>query len=99
MTAVYRSKTIFSPRRVGGIFPYPGLAAQYERAAAQRPHCRPHRHGATSARGHGLCGAGGHAPTNYLLCRLPAALLLYAIFGTSRQLVVVVSSVQAVMSY
>ncbi len=29
----------------------------------------------------------------------PAALLLYAIFGTSRQLVVVVSSVQAVMSY
>jgi high affinity sulfate transporter 1 len=29
----------------------------------------------------------------------PIALLLYAIFGTSRQLVVVVSSVQAVMSY
>ena len=29
----------------------------------------------------------------------PAALLLYAIFGTSRQLVVAVSSVQAVMSY
>ncbi len=38
-------------------------------------------------------------PPETIFYAAPAALLLYAIFGTSRQLVVVVSSVQAVMSY
>ena len=38
-------------------------------------------------------------PPQTIFYAAPAALLLYAIFGTSRQLVVVVSSVQAVMSY
>ena len=38
-------------------------------------------------------------PPQTIFYAAPAALLLYAIFGTSRQLVVVVSSVQAVMSF
>ena len=38
-------------------------------------------------------------PPEVIFYAAPVALLLYAIFGTSRQLVVVVSSVQAVMSY
>lgn len=38
-------------------------------------------------------------PPQTVFYAAPAALLLYAIFGTSRQLVVVVSSVQAVMSF
>jgi high affinity sulfate transporter 1 len=38
-------------------------------------------------------------PPETIFYAAPAALLLYAIFGTSRQLVVVVSSIQAVMSY
>lgn len=38
-------------------------------------------------------------PPETIFYAAPAALLLYAIFGTSRQLVVVVSSVQAVMSF
>jgi SulP family sulfate permease len=38
-------------------------------------------------------------PPETIFYAAPAALLLYAIFGSSRQLVVVVSSVQAVMSY
>ncbi len=38
-------------------------------------------------------------PPETVFYAAPAALLLYAIFGTSRQLVVVVSSVQAVMSF
>lgn len=38
-------------------------------------------------------------PPEVIFYSAPFALLLYAIFGTSRQLVVVVSSVQAVMSY
>ena len=38
-------------------------------------------------------------PPETIFYAAPAALLLYAIFGTSRQLVIVVSSVQAVMSY
>src|SRR5512139_2484676 len=38
-------------------------------------------------------------PPEAIFYAAPAALVLYAILGTSRQLVVVVSSVQAVMSY
>ena len=38
-------------------------------------------------------------PPEVIFYSAPAVLLLYAIFGTSRQLIVVVSSVQAVMSY
>lgn len=38
-------------------------------------------------------------PPETIFYAAPAALVLYAIFGSSRQLVVVVSSVQAVMSY
>jgi SulP family sulfate permease len=38
-------------------------------------------------------------PPQTIFYAAPAALLLYAIFGTSRQLIVVVSSIQAVMSY
>jgi high affinity sulfate transporter 1 len=38
-------------------------------------------------------------PPETIFYAAPAALVLYAIFGTSRQLVVVVSSVQAVMSF
>jgi SulP family sulfate permease len=38
-------------------------------------------------------------PPQSIFYAAPIALLLYAVFGTSRQLVVVVSSVQAVMSY
>ena len=70
MTTAIAAKQPSRPRRWATVFPILGWLPKYERGlAAQRPHCRPYRHGAAGARGHGLCRAGRHAAPDYLLRR------------------------------
>ena len=65
--------------------------------AAARHHRRPDRLRHPRPGGHGLRGTGGRAP-ELAFYAAPAALLAYAALGTSRQLVVAVSSAIAIMS-